>query len=141
MGAPRGAGFDYTASTEKMDNTLEQQQEEEEEAARKAVAEVDTKNPTEEEEEAEVDTDFSPEEVEEHNQDADNLKSNSAAYMKIHHNPNFANTDFPSIETAVAAEDSDSAAAAAEEEQNSTVTAEGMAYTKPWTLLTAKQTN
>lgn len=119
-------GFGYTESTEKMDNTLEL---EEEEADRKAVAEVDMKNPGE----AEVDTDFSPEVVvEERNQDADNLKSNSAVYRKIHHNPNSASTDFPLIETPVA-EDSDSAAAAVEE-QNSTEMVEGMAYTKPWTL-------
>lgn len=134
VGAPR-AGFGYTVSTEKMDNTLEQ---EGEEVARKVVAEVDTKNRLEEE--VEVDTDFSTEEVEEHNQGADNLKtgapeSNSAEYRKIHHsphNPNSASTDFPWIET-VAAEGSDSAEAVAEE-QNSTEMGEGMAYTKPWTL-------
>lgn len=65
-----------------------------EEAARKAVAEVATKNSTE----AEVDIDFSPEEVEEHNQGIDNLKSNSTAYRKIYHNPYSATTDFPWIE-------------------------------------------
>lgn len=130
VGAPR-AGFGYTVSTEKMDNTLEQ---EGEEAARKEVAEVDTKNL---QEEVEVDTDFSSEEVEERNQGADNLKSgapesNSAEYTKILHsprNPNSASTDFPWIETVVA-EGSDSVEAVAEE-QNSTETAEGMAYTKP----------
>lgn len=134
VGAPR-AGFGYTGSTEKMDNTLEQ--EEEEEAAQKVVAEVDMKNPREEEEEAEVDTDFWSQEVEERNQDADNLnsgapESNSAGYTKTHHSlrnpPNSASTDFPWIETVVA-EGSDSAEA---EEQNSTATVEEMAYTKPW---------
>lgn len=133
VGAPR-AGFGYTGSTEKMDNTLEQ---EEEEAAQKVVAEVDMKNPREEEEEAEVDTDFWSQEVEERNQDADNLnsgapESNSAGYTKTHHSlrnpPNSASTDFPWIETVVA-EGSDSAEA---EEQNSTATVEEMAYTKPW---------
>lgn len=110
------AGFDYTANTAKTDNTLEQ---EVEEVARKVVAEVDTKNQAE----AVADTDSSPEEeVEERNQDADNTK--------IHHNPNSANTDFPSIETAAVAEDSDSAAGVAAE-QNSTEMVEGMAYTKP----------
>lgn len=105
--APK-AGFGYTESTEKMENTLE------EEADRKAVAEGDTKSPAE----AEVDTDFSPPEevVEERNQGVDNLKSNSAAYRKIHHNPNSASTDFLWIEAAVA-EDSDSAAAVAGEEE------------------------
>lgn len=49
VGAPR-AGFGYTVSTEKMDNTLE-------EAAQKVVVEVDRKN--RQEEEVEVDTDFS----------------------------------------------------------------------------------
>lgn len=134
VGAPR-AGFGYTVSTEKMDNTLEQ---EGVEVAQKEVAEVDTKNP--QEEGVEVDTDFSPEEVEERNQGADNLKtgapeSNSAEYRKIHHsprNPNSASTGSPWIEMVVA-EGSDSAEAVAEE-QNSTETVEGMAYTKPWTL-------
>lgn len=53
VGAPR-AGFGYTVSTEKMDNTLEQ---EGEEAVQKVVVEVDRKN--RQEEEVEVDTDFS----------------------------------------------------------------------------------
>lgn len=134
VGAPR-AGFGYTVSTEKMENTLEQ---EGEEAARKVVGEEDTKN--RQEEEVEVDTDFSSSEAEERNQGADNLKtgapeSNSAEYRKIHHSPhnsNSASTDFPWIEK-VLAEGSDSAEAVVEE-QNSTATVEGMAYTKPWTL-------
>lgn len=143
VGAPR-AGFGYTGSTEKMDSTLEQ---EGEEAAQKAVAEVDTKNPLEEEEEVDIDFSSSSSEEEERNQGADNLKSgapgsNSAACRKIHHsprNPNSESTGFPWIETAVA-EGSDSAEAVAEE-QNSTEKEEGMAYTKPWTLVNPNSLN